>query len=166
MKFYTTVFLAPTPPEELEAAFTAAMAPYDYNETGDGEWDRWALPDWHGFTLRTGHERSPRALHGADPEGDPLVLAAPLELLDLTAMTGDTRAHAEGAWDAWAEERETFAARAAAQSMATRAYVTRDGKWWSEDDDGRGWEAHAAAMAHLLVTEPPDTMVARLYCHI
>lgn len=222
MKFYTTVFLPPTPPEQVLEAVTGAMAPYDYNAAAEGEWDRWDLPSWHGFTLKPGYERSPRALHGTDPDGHPLVSAAPLELLDLSAMTADSRAYAEGAWDAWAEvraahppalprsrfetqddylaqpavqavaqaaasyehpyfdfpllladpvtvfaeEREVYAARVAARSMVTHACLTRDGRWRSEETGGRGWDAHAAEMTDLLVTEPPRTVVVRLYCHI
>ncbi|MDI6098693.1 hypothetical protein QLQ12_08770 [Actinoplanes sp. NEAU-A12] len=236
MKFYMTVFLAPTSQELVVPALTAALAPFDYNDylrepfDPDEAWDRWQLPQRNTLPLRPEHIDDARALRVGDGVQDEVVVAAPKGIVDFDALRQSSRGHAAGAWDAWAkvvsaypgtlprghfEElhddpgkaqrdwilqpavqevaqaaatqehpyfnfsllnadpvavfaggRDRFLARAAAEAIATHAYLTLDGRWLTQYTDDRGWDTHILEMADYLDSLPDEGVIARVWCHI
>jgi hypothetical protein len=105
VKFYTTVFLAPTEPGSVLAALTGALAPFDLNDyrpepyDPDAAWDWWQLPAREVLPLRPGFADDPRAVRA----GDAIVVAAPKSIVDFDAARRAAGQYAAGAWDAWAE---------------------------------------------------------------
>lgn len=65
-----------------------------------------------------------------------------------------------------AGDRGRFLDRAAAEAIATHAYLTLDGQWFSEYTDDRGWDAHVLAMDAYLDAVPEDALIAQVRCHI
>ncbi|BEL06416.1 hypothetical protein Q0Z83_046070 [Actinoplanes sichuanensis] len=66
----------------------------------------------------------------------------------------------------FAGDRGHFLARAAAQAIATHAYLTSDGRWFTEYTDDRGWDTHILEMDGHLDSVPDDAVIARVRCHI
>ncbi|MFJ9690663.1 hypothetical protein [Kitasatospora sp. NPDC101183] len=117
-----TVCLPPTPPDEVEAAIAAAMAPYDYAEqTGgsawQGEWDSWHIYggyDGDGFLVSPANEADPRLIfHPTGPRGITRQRTpsrwdgGPRALLDFHAARAPVATRAAERWQEW----HTFAAR-------------------------------------------------------
>lgn len=109
MKFHTTVFLGSVSPQLVLPTLTAALAPFDKNDYRRGAldfdacWDWWHLSGRTGWPLKAEHVNDSRALHVALEGEDPVVAAAPKEMIDFEAMRWTAREHAAGTWDGWAE---------------------------------------------------------------
>jgi hypothetical protein len=105
-KFHVNVCLEPPSAGDVNAALTAAMAPFDYNLTDDwnpvGEWDWWCIDAGLGgrFAVRPEHDGDPRLIHG-DDEAEPLHCdGGPRGLLDFHATRRQAVDRARAEWHA------------------------------------------------------------------
>lgn len=105
-KFCVNVCLEPSAAGDLDAALSAALAPFDHNLTGDGnpagEWDWWCIDAGRGegFAVRPEHDGDPRLLHG-DGDREPLHCdGGPRGLLDFAATRRQAVNRARAEWQA------------------------------------------------------------------
>lgn len=117
-KFYATVCLPPTTPQEVAEGVATAMAPYDINLTDDwnpdGEWDWWAVHASEGqaYLVLPAYDGDPRLITSATvPAGvaelgglGPLeCLGGPRGLLDFEAMRRRAARTHDALLAAWTE---------------------------------------------------------------
>jgi hypothetical protein len=122
-QFYATVCLPPIPPDRVEAALAAAMAPFDMNQPAegnpDGRWDRWYIgPSDDRFAVKPRHDGDPRLIHqpiwpgGAPRERLPLRCdGGPRALLDFEATRASAIASAQDDWQAEQQDWQRLVAR-------------------------------------------------------
>jgi hypothetical protein len=110
-KFRVNVCVEPSAAGDVNAALTAAMAPFDHNRTDDwnpaGEWDWWRIDAGLGnrFAVRPEHDGDPRLVHGDDGPEPLRCDGGPRGLLDFAA----TRRHAvERARAEWHAQQHDF----------------------------------------------------------
>ncbi|MFF3875438.1 hypothetical protein [Streptomyces sp. NPDC001978] len=166
-EFSVVVCLPPTAPGTVHAAVAAALAPYDFNATPDGnpagEWDRWIIDRDPAvevpFRVLPAHDGDPRLLTAARLPADDVRPLGPLEchggprgLLDFTGM----RREAALRHEALAATRE----EAIRTALPGFALVTLEGEWIDADDDGY-WERVDSYLDRL----PAETVVVGLACH-
>lgn len=170
-KFRINVCLKPCATHEVNAALTAAMAPFDINLSDDdfnpeGEWDWWRIDAGHGdrFAVKPEHDGDPRLIH-ADDDREPLRCdGGPRGLLDFAATRQQAvdRAHA-GQQD-----------EAATWAVTKYALLTLEGQWIDPRRLGPftgphpGEEpgtAYARQSDGYLDGLDADCIIVRLLCH-
>lgn len=125
-KFRVNVCLKPSTAGDLNAALSAAMAPFDHNLTDDwnplGEWDWWRIDAGFDdrFVVKPEHDGDPRLIHG-DDEAEPLHCdGGPRGLLDLDATRRQAVDRARAEWQAQQRDfRKLVADHPAAQPLTT-----------------------------------------------
>jgi hypothetical protein len=122
-QFYATVCLPPSPPDRVEAALAAALAPFDMNQPAagnlNGRWDRWYIsPSDDRFAVKPGHDGDPRLIHQTTWPGGAPRLRLPLRcdggpraLLDFEATPASAIASARHDWQAQRQDWQRLAAR-------------------------------------------------------
>ncbi|MFE4971298.1 hypothetical protein ACFRAR_04170 [Kitasatospora sp. NPDC056651] len=138
-KEIVTVCLPPTPPEQVEQALAAAMAPFDYDLTPEpggpgwqGEWDYWSIrggfADDEGFLVRPGHETDPRLIfEHTRPDGTARTQApstwdgGPRGLLDFDAARAPVTAKAAADWRTWQQFADAYPTGRPFAAFAERA---------------------------------------------
>ncbi|MEU6074037.1 hypothetical protein [Micromonospora sp. NPDC047074] len=139
-------------------------------EQAAGAWDAWTeVADAHPGALPRVHFDE---LHDDPDEAQRAYLLQPA--IQEVAQAAATQEHPYFSFSLlladpvmqFSGEREVFLAQAAAESVATHAYVTIDGRWLSQYTNDRGWDAHVLAMAEYLDSLPDGAVIARVWCHI
>lgn len=134
-----------------------------------GAWDAWTeISRAHPGALPRPHFD---ALYGDRGEAETAYLLQPA--VQAVAQAAATQQHPYFSFNLllsdpvaqFSGDRETYLTEAAAEALATHAYVTLDGQWLTEYTGDRGWDAHVLALAEYLDTLPDDVMIARVHCH-